>query len=178
MTDPQIFQRLHPHAYLERFLAEGVRPDGRAPRAWRDVFVNVGVCATAIVPPFAYHRRVHIHGRRLRPRTHGQDHRRVWHQGRDRRARARHARSRLHRYAAPSESIYPASRPENTLVPNIDLPALCSPKFKPGPPSEDAQVLSERLNDALVRSVSLYRAANQRPSAVSGPTSSRSTRSA
>ena len=39
----QIFQRLHPHAYLERFLAEGVRPDGREPREWRDVFVNVGV---------------------------------------------------------------------------------------------------------------------------------------
>ncbi|KAG6379753.1 ribosomal protein S5 domain 2-type protein [Boletus reticuloceps] len=38
------------------------------------------------------------------------------------------------------------------IVPNIDLPAMCSPKFKPGPPSEEAQVLSERLNDALVRS--------------------------
>jgi exosome complex component RRP43 len=39
----QIFQRLHPHAYLDRFLAEGVRPDGREPSEWRDVFVNVGV---------------------------------------------------------------------------------------------------------------------------------------
>lgn len=39
----QIFQRLHPHAYLDRFLAEGFRPDGREPREWRDVFVNVGV---------------------------------------------------------------------------------------------------------------------------------------
>ncbi|EEB87885.1 hypothetical protein MPER_14569 [Moniliophthora perniciosa FA553] len=36
------------------------------------------------------------------------------------------------------------------LVPNIDLPAICSSKFKPGPPSEEAQVISERLNDALV----------------------------
>ena len=32
---------------------------------------------------------------------------------------------------------------------------MCSPKFKPGPPSEEAQVLSERLNDALVRFVPL-----------------------
>ena len=36
------FQRLHPKAYLERFLAENVRPDGREPSEWRDVSVNVG----------------------------------------------------------------------------------------------------------------------------------------
>lgn len=38
------FQRLHPKAYLERFLAEKVRPDGREPDEWRDVSVNVGPC--------------------------------------------------------------------------------------------------------------------------------------
>lgn len=37
-----IFQRLHPRAYLERFVAESVRPDGRPFDAWRDVSVNVG----------------------------------------------------------------------------------------------------------------------------------------
>lgn len=36
------FQRLHPKVYLERFLAEGVRPDGREFGEWRDVSVNVG----------------------------------------------------------------------------------------------------------------------------------------
>lgn len=36
------FQRLHPNAYLERFLAENVRPDGREPHQWRDISVNVG----------------------------------------------------------------------------------------------------------------------------------------
>jgi len=41
---------------------------------------------------------------------------------------------------------------EGYLVPNIDLPAICSPKFKPGPPTEEAQVLSDRLNEALVAS--------------------------
>ena len=40
-----IFQRLHPRAYLERFLAEGFRPDGRALDGWRDVSVNVGASA-------------------------------------------------------------------------------------------------------------------------------------
>ncbi len=37
-----VFQRLHPRVYLERFLAEGVRPDGREFDAWRTVSVNVG----------------------------------------------------------------------------------------------------------------------------------------
>jgi len=39
---------------------------------------------------------------------------------------------------------------EGFIVPNIDLPALCSPKFKPGPPAEEAQVLSERLYAVLI----------------------------
>lgn len=43
-----IFQRLHPRAYLERFLAEGFRPDGRALDGWRDVSVNVGECANVL----------------------------------------------------------------------------------------------------------------------------------
>jgi len=38
------------------------------------------------------------------------------------------------------------------FVPNVDLPAICSPRFKPGPPGEEAQVLSDRLNEALVSS--------------------------
>lgn len=32
------------------------------------------------------------------------------------------------------------------LVPNIELSPLCSNKFRPGPPSDEAQVLSEHLN--------------------------------
>ncbi|KAF8508562.1 hypothetical protein JB92DRAFT_2732598, partial [Gautieria morchelliformis] len=35
-------------------------------------------------------------------------------------------------------------------VPNIDLPAMCSPCFKPGPPGEEAQVPSDRLNNVLI----------------------------
>lgn len=38
-----VFQRLHPRVYLERFIAEDVRPDGRAFDTFRDVSVNVGV---------------------------------------------------------------------------------------------------------------------------------------
>ena len=37
-----VFQRLHPRAYLERFLAENIRPDKRLCDEFRDVHVNVG----------------------------------------------------------------------------------------------------------------------------------------
>ncbi|KAF5321294.1 hypothetical protein D9619_000195 [Psilocybe cf. subviscida] len=37
-----VFQRLHPRAYLERFVAENVRPDGRAFEEFRGLSVNVG----------------------------------------------------------------------------------------------------------------------------------------
>jgi len=43
----QIFQRLHPKAYLERFLAEQLRPDGRETAEWRGLFVHVGSISTA-----------------------------------------------------------------------------------------------------------------------------------
>ena len=42
-------------------------------------------------------------------------------------------------------------------MPNIDFPAICSPRFKPGPPGEEAQVLSDRLNDTLISYAHLQR---------------------
>jgi exosome complex component RRP43 len=41
------FQRLHPRLYLERFLAEDVRPDGRAEDEFRGLAVNVGAFHTS-----------------------------------------------------------------------------------------------------------------------------------
>ncbi|CAG8617855.1 1271_t:CDS:2 [Paraglomus brasilianum] len=38
---------------------------------------------------------------------------------------------------------------EGYLVPNVELSPMCSPNFKPGPPSELAQVLSETVNKLL-----------------------------
>ena len=50
------FQRLHPKTYLERFLAENVRPDGREFDEWRDISVNVGSCCSSVVREAAYSR--------------------------------------------------------------------------------------------------------------------------
>jgi len=112
------FQRLHPKIYLERFLAESVRPDGRTFTKFRPLSVNVGSISTAEGSALV----------RLGDTTVV--------------------------CGVKAEIAEPdLDRPEDGfLVPNLDLPALCSPKFKPGPPSEEAQVLSDRLNDALVMS--------------------------
>lgn len=36
-------------------------------------------------------------------------------------------------------------------VPNVELSPLCSPKFKPGPPSEKAQAVSEFINQLFIK---------------------------
>ncbi|KAJ8978305.1 hypothetical protein NQ317_008177 [Molorchus minor] len=38
------------------------------------------------------------------------------------------------------------------VVPNLELPPLCSPKFRPGPPSDQAQVLTQLIADIIENS--------------------------
>ncbi|KIM22946.1 hypothetical protein M408DRAFT_332623, partial [Serendipita vermifera MAFF 305830] len=38
------------------------------------------------------------------------------------------------------------------IVPNVEISAICSPRFKPGPPSEEAQVLSQQLYQTILKS--------------------------
>ncbi|KAF8165899.1 ribosomal protein S5 domain 2-type protein [Crassisporium funariophilum] len=113
-----VFQRLHPRVYLERFLAENIRPDGRSPDGFRDVSVNVGSISTA-----------------------------------DGSALVRMGNTTVV-CGVKAEIAEPELDRDNEgfMVPNLDLPAMCSPKFKPGPPSEEAQALSDRLNQVLIAS--------------------------
>ncbi|KAI0638638.1 ribosomal protein S5 domain 2-type protein [Trametes polyzona] len=112
------FQRLHPKTYLERFLSENVRPDGREFDEWRNVSVNVGSISTA-----------------------------------DGSALVRLGSTTVVCGVKAEIAEPELDRPlEGFLVPNLDLPAICSPKFKPGPPTDEAQVLSDRLNEVLVSS--------------------------
>ncbi|KAH9939311.1 ribosomal protein S5 domain 2-like protein [Epithele typhae] len=112
------FQRLHPRTYLARFLAEGVRPDGRELDDWRDLSVHVGSISTA-----------------------------------DGSALVRLGATTVVCGVKAEIAEPELDRPgEGFLVPNLDLPAICSPRFKPGPPTDEAQVLSDRLNEVLVAS--------------------------
>jgi len=113
-----MFQRLHPKTYLERFLEENVRPDGRAFLEFRDCSINVGSISTADGSSLV----------RLGDTTVVCG------------VKAEIAEPDLD---APDDGF---------IVPNLDLSPLCSPKYKPGPPSDDAQVLSNRLNEVLVLS--------------------------
>ncbi|XP_012285445.1 exosome complex component RRP43, partial [Orussus abietinus] len=38
------------------------------------------------------------------------------------------------------------------VVPNVELPPLCSPKFRPGPPSDQAQIITKLIDSVLVDS--------------------------
>ncbi|KIO22018.1 hypothetical protein M407DRAFT_79633 [Tulasnella calospora MUT 4182] len=115
--DAKTFQRLHPRAYLERFLSEGIRPDGREPNTWRDVSLNTGSISTAEGSALV----------RLGTTT---------------------IVCGIKAEVAEPE----LGRPEHGfIVPNVDLSSICSPKFKPGPPGEEAQILSERINAILIQ---------------------------
>ncbi|GAA6000741.1 hypothetical protein JCM10207_004634 [Rhodosporidiobolus poonsookiae] len=122
---PALFKRLHPKPYLERFVGEGVRPDGRPLGAqareddvWRDASVNIGSVSTA-------------------PSS----------------ALVRLGKTSL--VCGVTLEIAPPdlARPnEGFIIPNVDLSPLCSPIFRPGPPADEAQVLSARLRDVLLAS--------------------------
>lgn len=40
-------------------------------------------------------------------------------------------------------------------MPNIELPPLCSPKFRPGPPSDHAQVITKLVENILRNSAAI-----------------------
>ncbi|PSR78323.1 hypothetical protein PHLCEN_2v7445 [Hermanssonia centrifuga] len=131
------FQRLHPKAYLERFLAEKVRPDGRETNEWRGVSVNVGSISTADGSALVRLGNTTVvcgvKAEIAEPELDRPEHGFL---------------GVLFKTLPPSPLKIAKERP----VPNLDLPAICSPKFKPGPPSEEAQVLSDRLNEVLIAS--------------------------
>jgi exosome complex component RRP43 len=127
------FQRLHPRAYLERFLAEGIRPDGRDSAAFRDVTVNVGAL-------YMYTERDRSHRGVLSGSISTADGSALVRLGDTTIVCGVKAEIAEPEVLAPSDGF---------IVPNIDLSAICSPKFKPGPPSEEAQVLSDRLHEIL-----------------------------
>ncbi|SCZ92688.1 BZ3500_MvSof-1268-A1-R1_Chr5-2g08106 [Microbotryum saponariae] len=147
---PALFKRLHPKPYLERFLQERLRPDGRPlddeHAAWRDASINIGSIATA--PSSALVRlgkttvvcgiTLEIAPPDMATPTHGF----IGGSRQDRRECSYLLRCSTYRsYPFPKIS-----------VPNIDLPPLCSSLFRPGPPADEAQVLSSRLRDTLLSS--------------------------
>ncbi|PVF99752.1 hypothetical protein CPB86DRAFT_730807 [Serendipita vermifera] len=117
-SDISTYQRLHPQAYLQSFLAENLRPDGRALTECRKLQISQGSIKTANGSSLV----------RLGETT---------------------IVCGVKAEVAEPELDSPTS---GFIVPNVEISAICSPRFKPGPPSEDAQVLSSRLYQAIVKS--------------------------
>ncbi|KAI8807404.1 ribosomal protein S5 domain 2-type protein [Cladochytrium replicatum] len=116
--DAESFRKIHPAEYLRRFLANGVRPDGRTLDAARGVHITVGNISTAVgSATVRLGNTIMVCG-----------------------VKAEVAEPRL---IEPSKGY---------LVVNVDLPALCSSKFKPGPPDEQTMAISEYLDRVVGRS--------------------------
>lgn len=123
----QAYKRLHPRRYLEAFLEQGHRPDGRplasdasssassSKSQWRGVQINVGSVSTA-------------HGSAL----------------------VRLGDTTVVCGIKAETAAPDAQRPnEGWIVPNLDLPAISAPQFKPGPPGDEAQTYSQQLHELV-----------------------------
>ncbi|KXS13479.1 exosome complex exonuclease RRP43-like protein [Gonapodya prolifera JEL478] len=115
--DAPTFARLHPAEYLRRFLAKNVRPDGRpyAPALRTAKFRKTMVNVGSIST------------------SEGS-------------ATVRLGKTTVLCGIKAEVAAPPIDSPDNGyLVPNVELPPMSSPNFRPGAPSELAQTLSWRL---------------------------------
>ncbi|KAK4049394.1 hypothetical protein OIV83_004127 [Microbotryomycetes sp. JL201] len=124
---PALFKRLHPRPFLDKFLEQRVRPDGRRTGgtgdahedAYRDASVNIGSISTAPSSALVrFGQSTLVCGITLE--------------------------------TAPPDIAAPHL---GFIVPNVDLSPLCSGRFRPGPPTDEAQALATRLRDIIIAQV-------------------------
>ncbi|GAA5879274.1 hypothetical protein JCM16303_003146 [Sporobolomyces ruberrimus] len=119
---PALFKRLHPQPYLSKFLDERVRPDGRPLGQGQDVWRDASVNLGSVSTA---------------PSS----------------ALVRLGKTTV--VCGVTLEIAPpdlATPYEGFIVPNIDMSSLCSPMFRPGPPSDESQIISSRVKDILISS--------------------------
>ncbi|EAL23044.1 hypothetical protein CNBA8110 [Cryptococcus deneoformans B-3501A] len=131
-----VFKRLHPASYLSRFLSSGYRPDGRPILPSSSFQSTASASASAADDVW---RQVSINTGSIST-AHGS-------------ALVRMGDTTMVCGVKAEVGEPDAEAPgEGFVVPNIDLPALSSPKFKPGPPGDEAQTYSNWLYELLVSS--------------------------
>ncbi|OWZ69111.1 exosome complex component RRP43 [Cryptococcus neoformans Tu401-1] len=131
-----VFKRLHPASYLSRFLSSGYRPDGRPILPSSSSSSQPTASASAADDVW---RQVSINTGSIST-AHGS-------------ALVRMGDTTMVCGVKAEIGEPDTETPgEGFIVPNIDLPALSSPKFKPGPPGDEAQTYSNWLNELLVSS--------------------------
>lgn len=142
-----IFARLHPATYLHRFLASSIRPDGRSFDEARETRLGASTIQVAQGSCVARHgNTIIVAGVRaelldISDEYSGEADEDV--DDIDEEARAQNAGQDSGRLSG----IGPADR--RRLVVGVDLSPMASPRFKPGPPGQEAQVLVSRLERVL-----------------------------
>jgi len=135
--NPEAFRQVHPREYLRKFVQQGVRPDGRGLTRIRKTTVVVGSVATAAGSALVRcgHTSVlcGIKAEIAEPTI----------------AKPRDGFLGKEQQAPNGAVTLPPS-PPCLPVPNVDLTPMSSSKFRPGPPNDAAQAMSQRLQDTLV----------------------------
>jgi len=109
------FKAVHPGEYLRRFVAEGVRPDGRELWQFRKTVLNVGAVSTA-----------------------------------DGSSLVKIGETSVMCGIKAELTNPPLENPDvGWVVPNVTIPPLCSPSVRSGPPTTEAQALTNWLNTLL-----------------------------
>jgi exosome complex component RRP43 len=128
----KIFERIKPDEYFRRFIEENVRPDGRALHTFRPTSIRQGAITTANGSAM-----IRIGGTTVVCGI-----------------KAEVAEPRVDRpkdgYLGWLEFIQCGIN-HSTIVPNVELSPICSANFRPGPPSEQAQVNAEIINQVLIK---------------------------
>lgn len=125
-----IFARLHPQQYLSRFLALSLRPDGRNARAWRGTTVAPSSISSAQGSSM-----VRLGGTVIVAGV---------------KAEIVDTTQEPEEEEDDEDSAEAAGRLlGRRLVPNVDLGPMASARFRPGPPGQEAQVVSHQLYHIL-----------------------------
>ncbi|XP_072466490.1 exosome complex component RRP43 isoform X2 [Notamacropus eugenii] len=127
------FKTVEPLEYYRRFLKENCRPDGRELGEFRTTTVNIGSITTADGSALVkLGNTTVICGVKAEFAAPPVD-------------------SLNKGYIVHSCRVVPHS-PFFQTVPNVDLPPLCSSRFRSGPPGEEAQVASQFIADVIENS--------------------------
>lgn len=113
------FKRLHPRTYLERFLSSHIREDGRSFSSWRPTSIVSGAISSADGSCLV----------RLGVTT--------------------VVAGIKAEIAKPDAARGPQGSERGWLVPNIESGPLSSARGRPGPPTEEAQIVCDRLTEIL-----------------------------
>lgn len=134
------YRSLHPVKYYRDYLAHNIRPDGRDLDKFRPLLLNIGTISTANGSAIVkIGKTTVVCG--IKAVTF--------------KCYIQFCNAFFLNFFLVFQELCapkPEKANEGFLIPNVELPPLCSSKFRPGPPSDQAQVLSKLIFDVIKNS--------------------------